>query len=173
MNITLIGFMGSGKTTVANALSQQLEIEQNDLDEMVLQRTGLTIPEYFEQYGEAKFRKLEMDNLQLALATGGILSTGGGTPMQANNFKLIQEANTATVFLNAQDNTITHHLIHDGIEERPLFKQLGIDGIIKLKHERQLTYEQLADVIIDVDHKSPELIVNELMEKLSEVNSND
>ncbi|WP_275936572.1 shikimate kinase, partial [Fructobacillus ficulneus] len=71
MKITLIGFMGSGKTTVAQALSENLNLPLTDLDQLIVDRAGLSIPAYFDQYGKPAFRLFEQEVLVDALAADG------------------------------------------------------------------------------------------------------
>ncbi|MHA8138170.1 shikimate kinase [Lactobacillaceae bacterium Scapto_B20] len=170
MKITLIGFMGSGKTTVANQLSQQLKLPLVDLDELIEKRAGLTIPEYFAKFGESKFRELESQTLKDALAMPGILSTGGGTPIPVANQKVFNKHEDPIILLNANDETIQKRLLNDGVSGRPLFQKLGMDGILELKHSRQATYEALADQIISVDDQTPAKIVKEIMQRLKILN---
>ncbi|MBW1606309.1 shikimate kinase [Lactobacillus sp. Sy-1] len=168
MKVILIGFMGSGKSTIAEVLSEQLAIEHHDLDLLIENRSGLKIPEYFDQFGEAKFREFEHQTLIDALEMDGIVSTGGGTPVQDANFALLLDHPTPTVFLNASDDTVIKRLVSDGIQSRPLFQQLGEEGLLDLKHSRQNRYEQLADITIDVNDKTPDKIVAEIIEKLNQ-----
>ncbi|CAK1252021.1 shikimate kinase [Fructobacillus tropaeoli] len=167
MRITLIGFMGSGKTTVAQELSQQLALPNNDLDTLIEQAAGLTIPAYFEQFGEAHFRQLEQKVLTEALSLEGILSTGGGTPVQVSNQDLLQNQDGPVIFLDASDQTITTRLLADGVASRPLFQQLGMDGLLELKQTRQPIYEKIASEIITVDGKQPAEIAEEIIHTIN------
>ena len=87
MKISLIGFMGCGKTTVGRLLSKRLGIPFFDLDELVVEREGMSIPEIFKKKGERVFRKLESQVLKELLLKNisFVLSTGGGTPTYLNN----------------------------------------------------------------------------------------
>ncbi|CAK1230407.1 shikimate kinase [Fructobacillus tropaeoli] len=167
MKITLIGFMGSGKTTVAQELSQQLALPNNDLDTLIEQAAGLTIPAYFEQFGEAHFRQLEQKVLAEALSLEGILSTGGGTPVQVSNQDLLKNQDGPVIFLDASDQTITTRLLVDGVASRPLFQQLGMDGLLELKQARQPIYEKIASEIITVDGKQPAEIAEEIIHTIN------
>lgn len=167
MKITLIGFMGSGKTTVAKELSQALGLPQVDLDQLIENRAGLSIPAYFQQFGEERFRQLEQELLAEALTGDGILSTGGGTPVQAANQAIFQNHSQPIIFLDASDATIQDRLIADGLAGRPLFEKLGLEGIINLKHDRQACYESLASDVITVDGKTPQEIAQEIINKIN------
>ncbi|QBP18320.1 shikimate kinase [Acetilactobacillus jinshanensis] len=169
MKLIIIGFMASGKSTMAKILSQKWQLPSHDLDQMVQQNAGMSIPEYFKKYDEAHFRALETDTLGMALKQTGILSTGGGTPMREVNFDAIQNQSAPVVFLNASDQTIQQRLIHDGASSRPLFQKLGMDGMMQLKHRRQLTYERLADRIINVNNENPVFNADRLVDKLGMV----
>ncbi|CAK1227420.1 Shikimate kinase (AroK) [Fructobacillus cardui] len=167
MRITLIGFMGSGKTTVAQELSQQLTLPNNDLDTLIEQAASLTISAYFEQFGEAQFRQLEKKVLAEALSLEGILSTGGGTPVQVSNQDLLKNQDGTVIFLDASDQTITTRLLADSVASRPLFQQLGMDGLLELKQTRQPIYEKIASEIITVDGKQPAEIAEEIIHTIN------
>ncbi len=93
-NIVLVGFMGTGKTAVAREISKSLGIPCIDTDHLIVQRVKMSIPEIFEQKGEAHFRSLESDILEELLAdekTNAVISLGGGTPLKESNRPLIKK----------------------------------------------------------------------------------
>lgn len=166
MKVILIGFMASGKSTMAKLLSQKWQVANHDLDQMVEAAAGMPIPQYFQKNGETAFRNLETRTLKQALQLKGILSTGGGTPMRIENSQMIQQSKTPVIFLNASDQTIHDRLIHEGAESRPLFQKLGMAGMRQLKHQRQPTYEKLADVVVDVNNQNPRLNLDRILKQL-------
>ena len=93
--IILLGYMGSGKTTIAKRLSKSTGISLVDLDKNIEERVNLSINEIFEKHGEIYFRKLEHDLFVELLNTAGdlIISLGGGAPCYANNHELLNGEN--------------------------------------------------------------------------------
>jgi shikimate kinase len=106
--LVLTGFMGAGKSTVGRLLAERLGWEFLDLDALVEARSGLRVPEIFSTYGEAHFRKLETQELAVALGRGNIvLALGGGAPeILTNRLLLEQTPATETVFLDASFSTL-------------------------------------------------------------------
>ncbi|GAF35871.1 shikimate kinase I [Lentilactobacillus farraginis DSM 18382 = JCM 14108] len=78
MRAILVGFMGSGKTTVGRLLANQIQVPYHDLDDVIVHRTGKSIQQIFDDEGEATFRMLEHDALMNSLGDEGILGTGAG-----------------------------------------------------------------------------------------------
>ena len=77
----LLGFMGAGKSTIARALSADFL----DMDELIVQKIGMSIQEYFSKYGEPAFRKLEAEVLIECIQQDVVLSTGGGVVLSPQN----------------------------------------------------------------------------------------
>ena len=123
MKIILLGYMGSGKTTLAKALAAAKNIPFIDLDDYIAVQENMPIQEIFATKGEIYFRKKEAFYLQQLLAQKDnfILSLGGGTPCFGNNMALIQQApNTLSVYLKYQPISLAQRLAKD--IDRPLLK---------------------------------------------------
>ena len=86
-SIVLIGFMGAGKTTVSKELSTALNARSVDMDDILVERIGQPISEYFEEHGEASFREHETKLLKEALNEETVIATGGGVILQKENQK--------------------------------------------------------------------------------------
>ncbi len=98
-NIFLIGFMGSGKSLYGRGLAKAMDMELVDLDAWIVEETGKTINQIFEQEGEASFRELEKKYLRLITTSEAkIISVGGGTPCFFDNMDWMNEQGT-TVYL--------------------------------------------------------------------------
>lgn len=97
--IYLCGFMGCGKTTVGKALAKKLGVAFYDLDSFIEEKSGMTIPEIFEKYGEAHFRELESSAISDFRDRSGVIATGGGALLSERNADI---ANTLgiTVFID-------------------------------------------------------------------------
>ena len=138
-NIILIGMPGSGKSAVAAALGKALDREVVEADELIAQRTGMSIPEIFAQSGEETFRKLETEVLaEQGKRSGIILSTGGGCVTRPENYPLLHQ-NSQIVMLNRKLDELAH-------KGRPITAR---DGIDKLAEQRMPRYRAWADYIID------------------------
>ncbi|GAY73941.1 shikimate kinase [Lentilactobacillus kosonis] len=167
MDLILVGFMGSGKSTVGKLLAQKLDKEYFDLDELVVQRAGMSIQEIFEQSGEAGFRKIEQQCLRDTEHLSGILSTGGGTPIPENNQQILNKMGAPVVLLAASiETTLARITDSDG---RPLVEQLGPSGLNKLFKQRQIAYSQVSDFQIHTDRLSPVEVTEQIMEQFQVV----
>lgn len=169
MIISLIGYMGSGKTHVAKVLSQKIQLKIIDLDKEISIKNNLTIPEIFKQKGEIFFRKQEKQTLEELLSTheSGILSLGGGTPCFYNNMDLLVEK-TETFFLRTSVGTLSERLIPQK-QKRPLIAHLADEDLPEFiaKHlfERNTFYSK-AKYTVDTDRKTPEQIADEIWSML-------
>ncbi|GLB47491.1 shikimate kinase [Philodulcilactobacillus myokoensis] len=169
MKVILIGFMGCGKTTVGRELAKQMNLPQYDLDQMIVKNLNEPISNFFKEKGEAAFRDFEHQMLNKSLSLDGILSTGGGTPVQKQNQNLFHQTSVPIMMLDASDDVIRKRLSLDA--NRPIVEKLGMDGIIKLKHQRDATYRMISNQIILTDHKSPLTIAKKIIENLKKESS--
>jgi shikimate kinase len=149
--IALTGFMGAGKTTVGRQLAAALGWEFVDLDTLIEQRTGLTVPAIFAEKGEAAFRHLESTALAAALRRKKtVLALGGGTPeILTNRLLLEQTPGTLTVYLHAPLEVLTARcLAQQNATERPVLAankaEIAQRFAARLPH-----YRRLAAVTID------------------------
>jgi shikimate kinase len=119
-NIILVGFMGSGKSTVGRMLARQLRFRFLDTDKLVEQRARMAIPEIFAQYGEADFRERETAELEsLAGLRRHILATGGGIVTVPENIPLLRSLGLV-VLLKADPDEIYRRVSRNS--ERPLLQ---------------------------------------------------
>lgn len=150
MKIFLVGFMGSGKTTIGKKLANYLKYEFIDLDKLVELKAGMSIVEYFEIHGEAAFRELEKEVLQNAyFAPNSIIATGGGAPCYADNMAWMN-ANGHVVYLSLPPKALAVRL-ENSKADRPLIRNLKGDELVdfisnKLK-EREPFYNQSKFVV--------------------------
>ncbi|SMO75546.1 shikimate kinase [Balnearium lithotrophicum] len=152
MKVTLVGFMGAGKTTIGKLLSERLKTPFLDLDELIVEQVGMSIPEIFKKKGENEFRKIESSILKELLYQNRsfVLSTGGGTPTYLNNMELINQ-NSISVFLRTDFKTTWRRISSD--ENRPLVL-LGKEKLLKL-YLKRLPFYFKAKLIIDATFLSP------------------
>lgn len=162
-NIVLIGFMGSGKTTVGQLLAQTLGYTFADTDQLIEAGESMTIADIFAQNGEGYFRQLETLVMEKVSGTmeHTVLSVGGGLPMTGNNHKYLKKCGKV-VYLKVSEQTVISRL--KGDTDRPLLS--GDDAtemIYKLLALRAPTYQMLADITIETDHMTVEDIVREIV----------
>jgi shikimate kinase len=121
MKIFLIGFMGSGKTTIGRRLAERIGFDFVDTDRFIEMRQGLTISEIFARNGEDVFRKMERDILlELQKLDYAVISTGGGLPCHGDNMNLML-ASGKVVYLKTSPQALTRRLLRSRTE-RPLIK---------------------------------------------------
>lgn len=162
MNIILIGFMGAGKTTVGAVLAKKLNQPLFDTDQLIEKQEGMSVSRIFELYGEGEFRRLETEMLKKNLSGDWVLSVGGGLPLKEENRQLLKRAGTV-VYLRVQPETVLKRL--KGDRSRPLLQ--GGDAREKIEFllkQRSPVYEEGADIVVDVDDKTPEDIGQEILE---------
>ncbi len=156
-NIVLIGMPGCGKSTCASLLSKKTGRECVDTDAAVAQKSGESIPEIFEKYGEAEFRNREAQAVkEIGKGAGRIIATGGGAILREENRIALRE-NSTVIFLKAPVDS----LATDG---RPLSK--NADALQKMLEIRLPLYEKTADFTVEVD-SDPETTVRRIMECVS------
>ena len=164
--ITLLGYMGSGKSTIAKLLGNKLQCPSLDLDDYIIEKEGLSIPDIFEQKGEIYFRKIENIYLKELLESDKsfVLALGGGTPCYANNMDLILNGSDS-YYLRAGIKTLYERLVGEK-DNRPMIASLDEEQLTEFiaKHlfERRAFYERAGQIIL-IDGKSPETIVEELL----------
>lgn len=167
MKIILLGYMGSGKTTVGKQFSKKMGIPFYDLDHYIATKEKATIPQIFKDKGEIYFRKIEHRYLRefLQQKKTYILSLGGGTPCYAGNMELItNQKEIRSVYLEASVSTLTARILENK-QERPLLASLSGEKITEFvaKHlfERRKFYEK-AQYRILVNKKATDAIVAEI-----------
>lgn len=161
-NIVLIGFMGSGKSSIGQRLAHKLNRKWLDMDTEIEKQQGRSIKVIFSEDGETTFRELETSWLkEHSDLEGYIISTGGGIVTQNRNIALMHNLGHI-VFLHSEFDQIVDNLKDD--TSRPLLQ--GDDyrmKIQKLLNERIPTYLSTADIIVQTKEKSIEEIVDELI----------
>jgi shikimate kinase len=168
--ILLIGMMGSGKSTVGRQLAGRLVWPYLDSDADVEARTGKTVPEIFAAAGEAAFRAEEAQALQEATTSDGplVVSVAGGAVLDADNRRRIRQAGLV-VWLRAEVTTLARR-VGSG-HGRPLLGDDPPAALARLYRERRRLYEELADVIIDVDDLRSGEVVDRIMAAREQANA--
>lgn len=166
MIISLMGYMGSGKSHISRILDEKTNYKIIDLDVEIISRYGLSVSEIFKKKGEIFFRKLERDVLEDILTTKKniVLSLGGGTPAYYDNITLINEY-SISFFLQTSVSVLVKRLVKDK-EKRPLISNISDkdlpEFIAKHLFERNTFYHQ-AKFTINTNGKTPEEIATEII----------
>ncbi|MBI5223762.1 type I 3-dehydroquinate dehydratase [Candidatus Micrarchaeota archaeon] len=173
-SIALIGFMGSGKTTVGKLLSKHLKKDLIDLDQKIELKTGKSISEIFERYGEDEFRRIETEELQKALeGDAKVIACGGGAILRRENLEQL-EKNAVVIWLFAQPETIIKRT--KGNEKRPLLKSKTqkerIERIYSMLEQRIPLYSQCADLVISTERKTVENITKLIADEVGKAREN-
>lgn len=164
-NLMLIGFMGTGKSSVSRYLSKMLAMEEVEVDDIIAKKEGMSINQIFQQYGEDYFRNCESNTLiELQEKSSVIVSCGGGAVLRPENVAHMKK-NGRIVLLTASPETIFNRVRYS--KERPILNHnMNVDFIKELMEKRREKYESAADVVIHTDYKSIEEIGEELIKKL-------
>lgn len=164
--ISLIGFMGSGKTTVGLLLSKFLNFSFIDLDEYIEKKEGKSIKNIFMSNGEEYFRDLESLCLKEVINQKEkvVIATGGGIIKREDNRNILKEK-TFVVYLEGDFFVLIKRLRNlTEKEKRPLLL-LDSDELYKLWLDRKSYYESIADLTIVVDNKTPYKIAKEIVDQ--------
>ncbi len=164
-NIFLIGFMGAGKSTIALELKRKLEMERVEMDQMIVEKQGMSISEIFDEFGEPYFRNLESNTLiEMQKRKQTIISCGGGVVMRPENADYMK-ANGRIVLLTAKPETI-YERVKDSDERPILNNNMNVDFIGGLMDKRREKYEAAADIVVSTDGKDVVTICEEIISKL-------
>lgn len=160
-NIALIGFMGTGKSTVCETMCK-LGITGVDTDVLVEQAAGMSVTEIFAMQGEASFREMEAAAVQRAAQMPHtVISCGGGVVLRKQNVEELQK-HCWVVLLTAQPETILARLKDD--DTRPKLRgHKTVSGIAELMAQRQQQYAAAAQITVATDGKTPQQVASEIL----------
>lgn len=151
MRIFLIGFMGSGKSTMGKKLATKLGYDFVDLDHEIEKQIGTSIGDYFASHGEAAFRKLESENLKnFPYPQNAVVATGGGTPCFFDNMDWMN-ANGTSMYIEMPPAALAKRL-EGGKEKRPLLRDLDeaqMIAFIENKLSERENFYKRATIIIN------------------------
>ncbi len=167
-HIILVGYMGSGKSTIGRMLSEQLDSNFIDSDSAIEAQTGKSIREIFAEKGEDHFRDLERTFCEsLADLKPSVIATGGGVPCFQNNMDLLK-AHGVVVYVNASLQTLARRLKEERAI-RPLVAELDDNAIFPFVEE-QLTWRKefykQAHVFLPNELHKPDKVVANLLKEL-------
>lgn len=168
-NLVLIGFMGSGKTSVGLKLSYRLHTPVEDTDKMIESREGCSISEIFAAQGEEAFRRMETSLLEELTRRNykRVYSVGGGTPVREENRALLKQLGTV-IYLRVRPETVYQRLKND--TTRPLLQcENPLERIRELLENRKNAYESCADIIVDVDDCNTEQVLAKIEKEIGKM----
>lgn len=166
-NIALIGFMGTGKTTISQALSRITGFEEVDVDKYIVDNAGMEISDIFEKYGEQHFRDLETKALQeLQDRRGQIISCGGGAVLRDENVEILKRGGVI-VLLTATPETIFER-VKDHIHRPILNNDMSLSHVKELMDKREPRYKSVADVKVNVDANDRVMSCYDMLQKLEQ-----
>ena len=164
-NIFLIGFMGTGKSTIARNMTRKYHMEILEMDETIVEREGMSIPDIFSKKGEMYFRDLETELLkELQEKDNMVVSCGGGVVLREQNVESMKKSGYI-VLLTASPETILKRVKRD--ENRPLLKgKKNVKDIQELMEARREKYESAADIQICVDQTDSRKVCSKIINRI-------
>ena len=162
-SVAIVGYMGSGKTTLGRHLARALRLEFVDLDRAIAKSAGKGIPEIFAQHGEKHFRDLEHEALVQALdgGTPSVVACGGGTVVRPDNRAMLRDV--TTVFLR-EDTDVLYQRTRG--PDRPL--RAASREEFGLRYAQRLPfYREVADIEVEADRRLPAEVAEEVLGCLS------
>lgn len=161
--VLLLGFMGSGKTTVGRLLARRLGWMFVDLDEEIERRQGRPIRQIFEESGEPFFRQAERELLEELLRRGQqeslVLALGGGTVAQPGSLEFLRARGGITVWLDCPLEELRRRC--RGLTQRPLFQDAAS---FRALFEQRLPFYRQADFRVAADKTDPEQVVEDILQ---------
>ena len=150
----LLGFMGVGKSSVAPYLNGRFV----DMDQVIEDKIGMSITDFFAKEGEASFRQIESETLEELLQEGDdvIISTGGGVVVTECNRKLLKKNRKHNVWLHSSFDVGYNRIKKDIKNQRPLFLNHSKEEFKAIYDGRMALYKGLADLVVTVDNRTPE-----------------
>ncbi len=162
-NIALIGFMGSGKSTIGKVLARRIGWTFLDSDALIEKKQECAIPEIFSKYGEGYFRECERAMLaEVASLKKIVLATGGGLPTCEENWEILRRG-FYTVYLKVNFDILFERIAGD--RSRPLLQKYPTRDQLKELYLSRLCWYERAHVIIDTTHKKVDVIVGEIIKR--------
>ena len=170
-SIALIGFMGTGKTTVGKALAEKLGKEFFELDLLIEKKAGKTIPAIFKEDGEISFREFEIDVAkEVSQLRNAVIACGGGVILNKINIDRLRK-DAVIVYLTASTRVILRRISRD-TDERPLLAVANPALTIKdLLRFRRPFYERAADVTVNTSRLDIDSVVRQITAKIKEYES--
>lgn len=167
MNVVLIGYRGTGKSTVGKIVAARLGRSVLSTDAEIVKSAGQSIPEIVENHGWEYFRDLEAKVcLELAGRTGLVIDTGGGAILRSRNVEVLKE--TGRLFwLTASVSTIAERIGQDSQRPSLTGTKSFVDEIHDVLCERTPKYQAAADFVVETDGRSAIQVADEILARLA------
>ena len=168
MRLFLVGYAGSGKSSLGKRLQRALGLKFVDTDKLVEQSEGASVADIFYYQGEEYFRCAERDIVESLAVEGfeGVVATGGGLAVWRDNMERLNQLGT-TIYLRRSPEQILSRLTEYGRNKRPMFRGKSDEELLAFMHEqlglREPFYER-AELVIDCNKISDDEVVNRIME---------
>jgi shikimate kinase len=163
-HVLIIGFMGSGKSTVGRVVADRLGLPFVDLDREIEQRDGRPIPEIFARGGEVAFREVESAIVsELGSLEPSVIACGGGAVLSAPNRETLMRAGTV-VYLRVSAEEALARIGHT--DDRPLLAGAGPDAAAALLRSREAFYDETADFVVETSSRTPEQVAGDVLAAL-------
>jgi shikimate kinase len=161
VSIVLIGYRGSGKTSIGKRLADRLWQKCVDTDELIVKKAGKPIAQIFADDGEARFREIEAEAVTEAAALQDVvIALGGGAPLREENRRVIKEAGHRVIYLKCEPEVLLQRIQSDPEtpSTRPSLTEFGggIEEISKVLAEREPIYRQMMDAELEVTYLTPD-----------------
>ncbi|MDO8579009.1 MAG: shikimate kinase [Dehalococcoidales bacterium] len=165
-NIALIGFMGTGKSSVGRTLARRLGRKFIELDALIEQKAGKSIPEIFHHDGEIGFRELEIQTIKgIEAEKNVVIACGGGVVLNKINIDRLKEGGVI-IYLKASPNVILKRTSRDNLVRPLLNVEDPVSRIQELLKFRKPFYERAADITINTTRLNVDGVVGEIIETL-------
>ena len=166
-NVVLIGFMGTGKTSVGRLLAMRLGAAFHDLDKKIEENCGISIPLIFQEYGEPYFRAREKEAVRDAAGrTNLVIATGGGTVKDPENIALLRQGGILVALTADVDASLERTAAHGA---RPVLDAADAGdrraAVMRLMEERRRLYEG-ADITVDTSGRAPLEVAEYILQAL-------
>lgn len=172
MNIVLIGYRCSGKTSVGKILSEELRRDFLDTDTLISERIGSSIGAFVSTSGWNQFRDMERETIkEISAKDNLIIATGGGVVMDQENVKNLKMKGRI-FWLDADTETLRKRMKKDqkaGNLRPPLSGINPIDEVADVLNERRLLYEQASDVVIDTTQSSEQEVAGLILNEVAQI----
>jgi shikimate kinase len=171
MHVILLGYRGSGKTSVGRILAQKTWKDFVDVDAEICSRfDGKTIAEIWEEDGEPAFRAIEVQvTKDLVAGEPSVIALGGGTVMQPEAKQAVKQAEAVRVYLSCRPHVLAERIAKDvgSTATRPALTSSGgdLEEIENILVQRDPVYREVADVVFDVTYVDPRQAAEYLVEK--------
>lgn len=155
---------------MSSALRKITGLEEVDMDKYIVEKEGMSIPEIFEQFGEAGFRKKETEALrEIQKTKGKIVSCGGGVVLKDENVEIMKDG--GIILLLTASPEVIFDRVKDNTDRPILNSDMSLEHVTRLLEERRERYEMAADVLIGTDHSDRVRTCHDILKKVMEVSA--